>query len=169
MAKNKIRVGGALTEDILTTINENFSDYAVCTTQLDATSSTTFADVPGMESGTLEPGVYEFNVQVGCVSTANCGIKVCFKQSVASMISQIGYMGTSQSSSGSGSMRGTTTTDQTAILTTTALALVVTVRGTLTVATAGKLKLQMAQNTSHADTASVYVGSFMKFNRIKSN
>jgi phage tail tube protein FII len=85
------------------------------------------------------------------------------------MISQIEYMGTSQSSVGSGSMRGTTTTDQTAIFDTTALALVITVRGTLTVAASGKLKLQMAQNTSHADTASVYVGSYMKFNRIKSN
>lgn len=169
MAKNKVLYDGALTNDTQRIINENFTDYSVCTTQLDKATSTSFSDVPGMESGTLEPGVYEFNVQLGVVSTANCGIKVCFKQSVDSMISQIEYMGTSQSSNGSGSMRGTTTTDQTAIFTTSAAALIITVRGTLTVAASGKIKLQMAQNTSHADTASVYAGSYMKFNLIKSN
>jgi hypothetical protein len=167
MAKNRVLYEGALTSDTARTINENFTDYAVCSTQIDATTSTTLANIPGMTTGTLEPGVYEFNIQLGTVSTANCGIKIGLVQNTASMISQIEYEGTSFSSSGSGSSRGTTTTSGTTVFSTAAVALIVTVRGTLTVTAAGTLTLQMAQNTSHADTASVFVGSYMKLNRIK--
>lgn len=167
MAKNRVLYEGALTSDTARTINENLSDYCLCTTQLDVASSTTFASVAGLTSGTLEPGVYEFVIQLGTVSTANCGIKIGLVQNTASMISQIEYEGTSFSSSGCGSSRGTTTTSGTTVFSTAAVALIVTVRGTLTVTAAGTLTLQMAQNTSHADTASVFVGSYMKLNRIK--
>lgn len=170
MAKNKIRVGGALTEDILTTINENFSDYAVCTTQLDVTSSTTFADIPGMTSGVLVPGVYEFIIQMGTISTANNGIKFAISHGTASMLSQIEYNANLFSAAGIGSGRGTTTTSGSAIATSASGAIVnARIAGTLTVAVAGTLTVQMAQSTSHADTASVFVGSYLKLNRIKSN
>jgi hypothetical protein len=37
------------------------------------------------------------------------------------------------------------------------------ITGTCVVALAGTLQLQAAQNAAHADTTSVFVGSFMKF------
>jgi hypothetical protein len=61
----------------------------------------------------------------------------------------------------------TTTTDQTKYVDNkTAAWLHVRLTGTLTVGTAGTVAVQAAQNTSHIDATSVYIGSKATFRRI---
>lgn len=169
MAINSLTLEGAVTQDVRTRINENFRDVSKATATFSATSGdtgTTLTNVTGLVTGELEPGTYSFRINLGTVATANSGLKIGLKQSVASMVSAIEYDAVGFTASGVVAARGTTTTDAATILGSTSAIIVAQVSGVVTVALKGTLQLQAAQNASHADTTSVFLNSFMEFQKI---
>lgn len=175
MTKNSLKdyQEGAITRDVRQTINHNFSDVSLCTTQLDVTTSTTLTNITGMVTGPLRNGVtYKFSIVIPTICTANNGSKFAFKQSVASMITSIEYDSRAYTASAVATSRGTTATDQ-ALLYDNAAAVVtqVYIEGVLTVATGvafegATLQLQAAEHTSHSDTFSVFKNAKMSFEEI---
>lgn len=150
-------------------VNRSICDNSLCTTQFDATSGDTGAtltNVVGMVTGTLQPGTYKYRINLGTVATANSGIKLGLKFGTASMLTSIEYDAKAFAAAALVTARGTTATDAATIIGTTTAALNVLIEGTVVVAKAGTLQLQAAQNASHADTTSVFVGSLMEFTRI---
>lgn len=157
--------------------NSNGNPYALqpsevkqCTATISATSGgtgTTLTDVTGLTGfNMVASGVYAFDVDLQTVCTTNSGISIAFKYTTmtASAIQVAAYTGAAASMA---EARSTTTTDQTKFVDNkTAAWLHVRLTGTLTVGTAGTLSVQFAQNTSHADTTSVFIGSVVKFTRI---
>lgn len=168
MALNRVLLEGVLTADTRKIINDNFTDASRCTTQLSVTSSTTLADVTGLISGTLQPGVYD--VDINLITTANAagGVKAALKWGTASMITATALSVTALSASAVAATTFTTSTDAASIVAGTAAYVNVKVRGTITVALAGTLQLQAAQNASNASATTVEVGSTMKFTPIGS-
>jgi hypothetical protein len=169
MAKNLVKNEGALDKSLRKIINDNLADVSVCTTQFDAvtgTTGTTLTNVVGLVTGTLEPGTYRFQIDLGTVATANSGLKVGLKQSVASMLTSIEYQASAGAAAAVVNSRGTTATDAASIIASTTAIVAATITGTVVVAKAGTLQLQAAQNAAHADTTSVFTGSYMEFRKI---
>lgn len=168
MAKNVVSKEGAFTADTKKIINDNFVDFSQCTTEFDVdsgTTGTTLANVTGMVTDVLEPGTYEVEIVLNCLSTANSGLKVALKFGTASMLTSIDVVSRAFTASGVGVARATTATDAASIQASTAAIISNVIQGRLVVATAGTLQLQAAQNASHADNTTIYVGSFMKFTK----
>lgn len=169
MAKNSVLNEGALDQSTRRIINNNLSDVSIASATLSATSSdtgTTLTNVAGMVTGSLEPGTYQFEICLGTVATTNSGLKLGLKFGTASMLTSIEYDAVGSAASSMVASRGTTATDAASILASTTAILVARVTGTAVVALAGTLQLQAAQNASHADTTSVFLGSYMKFTRV---
>jgi hypothetical protein len=136
-----------------------------CTATVSWNSSTTLSNVTGMVV-TVVPGTYRFYVNAPGIATANTGIKMAFKLTTA-VLTSIEYTARAFTASGVVVTHGTTTTDQTLWMDSAAGVVISTViEGTVVVGTGGTIQFQGAQHTSHADTASVYVGSSMTFTRI---
>jgi len=140
-----------------------------CTTQFDATSGTTgttLTNITGLTGFNLAAGKkYAFEVYLSTVGTSNSGVKVAFKYTTLTLTS-IEYRVLGTTATGVAFSRGTTTTDQTTLFGATTATLGVTITGTLVVNAAGTLAVQAAQNASHADTTSVFVGSWARFTRV---
>lgn len=164
MAKNQVIEEGAFTSSTRKIVNDNFLDVSYCTTQLDATSSTTLANVTGMVTDTLQPGTYRFHIYLDCTSGASGGTKIAFKFGTASMLTSIDAVAKAFTASAVAVTRATTATDQASLQAATAANIAIEVTGTVVVGTAGTLQLQAAQNASNATTTSIYTsGSFMTF------
>lgn len=169
MAKNKLLHEGALDATARNKINDNLSDVSVASATFSATSSdtgTTLTNVTGMVTDELAPGTYSFEINLGTVATANSGLKVGLKFGTASMLTSIEYQAIAGAAAATVNSRGTTATDAASIIATTSAVLVARITGTAVVAKAGTLQLQAAQNASHSDTTSVFLGSYMKFTKI---
>lgn len=141
--------------------------YARCTTQFDAVTGTTGAtltNIVGMTSNVIAAGVYIVEAMLDGVSTANSGFKVAIGGTATQTSTEQNatYLTASAVSNG----RNTTATSGTAIGGTTAAITHVKITGTVVVNAAGTLTIMAAQNAAHADTTSVYVGSYMKVTRI---
>lgn len=171
MAKNRVLTEGAFDYTVRKTVNENFSDVSLCTTQFDAvtgTTGTTLTNVVGMvtDSISITPGTYRFQINVHGVATANSGMKLGLKFGTASMLTSIESMATGYTASAQVTQHSTTATDAASLFASTTAVIRVVIEGTMVVAAAGTLQLQAAQNAAHADTTSVYVGSYMSFTRV---
>ena len=169
MAKNKVKYVGAFTDETMKTLNNNLSDVALATTQFDAVTGTTGAtltNVVGMVTDTLEAGTYRFKIHLAGVATANSGMKVGLKFGTASMLTSIESTAKGYTASAVAVQHSTTATDAASLFASTTAVINVELEGTLVVATAGTLQLQAAQNAAHADTTSVYVGSYMTFTKV---
>lgn len=166
MSKNRVLFEGALTSDTRRIINENFSDVSICSTQLDATTNTTLADIPGMISGNLVAGTYRFKVNLAGTSGASGGMKVAFKFGTASMLTTLESHSRAFTASAVACQHVTSTTDQASLHAGTAAIINLELEGTLVIGTDGTLQLQMAQNASNGTTSSVYTGSYMMFTRV---
>ncbi len=166
MAKNRVLTEGAFTRDARKIINDNFADNSVCTTEFVAvtgTTGTTLTNVVGMVTDTLQPGLYKFRIHLSTAATANSGLKIGLKFGTASMLTSINARTKAFTASTIATTAFTTATDAASIIAATAAYTGAEVIGTLTVATAGTLQLQAAQNAAHADETKVLVGSFMEF------
>ena len=169
MAKNSVNTEGCFDTTVRKIVNDNFADVSLCTTQFDAVTGTTGAtltNVVGMVTGTLLPGTYRFRVHVAGVSTANSGMKLGLKFGTASMLTSIESTSLGITASALVCQHSTTATDAATLLGSTSAIINATIEGTLVVALAGTLQLQAAQNAAHADTTSVYVGSYMTFTKV---
>lgn len=147
------------------------SDLKRCTTTFSATSGdtgTTLTNVTGLTGFTLTASaVYRFIVDLQTVCTTNGGIAVAFKYTTATLTSIAATATTFAAASMGQAAQNTTTTDQTKwVNNKTAAWLRVVVTGTLVVNAGGTVGIQAAQETSHADTTSVYAGSWAEFIRL---
>lgn len=167
MSINRVLREGVFGADTRKVINDNMSDWSICTTQLDVTSSTTLTNVTGMVTDTLQPGTWAFQINIPTVCTANNGSKFALKWGTASMISSIEYEAKAYTASAVAVTRGTTATDATLLCdNTSAVVIFVQITGVCVIGTAGTLQLQASEHTSHADTFSVFKNAYMEFQPI---
>lgn len=172
MAKNKLQpyMVGALSEDVRSVIDHNFSDVSLCTTQLDmvtGTTGTTLTNVPGVVTDSLPAGTYRWRLQARTVATVNTGIKLALKWGTASMISAQTYTAKAITASSLVVTDGSTATDATLLLDSAAgVVILAEIEGVFTSTLAGTLQLQAAQHTAHADTTSVLINSKLEVTRI---
>jgi len=139
-----------------------------CGTATTAQSTTTLANITGLTGFTLTAsGVYAFEIDLHTTMTTNGGLGVALKFTTATLTS-IQCQSTAFSASGvAQGAQNTTTTDADLKFNSKAAAyLRVIVKGTLVVNAAGTVAVQMAQETSHADTTTVLVGSTARFTRL---
>ena len=169
MAKNKVKYEGAFTQDTRKTINDNFPDSSLCSTEFVAVTGTTgvtLTNVVGLVSGVLQPGTYEVEIDLLTTATANSGLKAALKWGTASMITSTSLAVQANSAAATANTIFTTSTDASPFVAATAAYVGVKVKGVIVVALAGTLQLQAAQNAAHADETKVLVRSEMKFTAI---
>lgn len=166
MTKNTVNFEGALTFDIRKIINDNIRDISRCSTQFSQASSTTLANVTGLTSDILQPGIYDVDINLITTANASGGVKAALKWSTASMITATALSVTGLSAAAVAATTFTTSTDAASIIAATTAYVNVKIKGTITVALAGTLTLQAAQNASNAAATTVEVGSTMTFTPI---
>lgn len=153
--------------DSSTTILSEVTKF--CTTQFNAVTGTTGAtltNIVGLTAFSLAAaGVYAFQIHISGIATDNSGMKLGFGYTTLTA--------TSLESSARGYVAAAVAVQHTTTATTgmtlfgqTASVLAVDIYGRLVVNAAGTLAVQAAQNAAHADTTSVYVGSWATFQRI---
>lgn len=166
MAKNRVINAGALTDDTRKIINDNFQDISRCSTQFTISSSTTLGNVTGLTSDTLQPGIYHVDINLITTAGASGGFKAALKWGTASMITNTALSVVATSASAVASTTFTTSTDAASLVAATSQYVNVRITGTITVALAGTLTLQAAQNASNGTATTVEVGSTMIFTPI---
>lgn len=166
--KNNIFFEGALTHDTLKIINDNIVDQAVCTATLTVTSSTTLANIVGLQSDQrsdyyLKAGKqYKFRACLAGVSDASGGYKIALAQLNGLTLSQLQVVSTGYTAAAEATQNSTSTTSGASLFTAEAAYIKVEMEGTFTVLTSGTVQLQMAQNTSDATASTILVGSTME-------
>ncbi len=146
-------------------INSRIISAKVSVTQLDATTNTTLATVPGCSHHLLSGKTYIFEAHITGTSTANGGAKAAIAGDGILSASQF----TAVASNANGTTqnaRTSTTTLGNAIGASTTVFTDIIILGTIVVNKPGLCSLQFAQNASHSDTSSAYVGSYIKFTAI---
>ena len=166
MTKNAIKFVGALTDDTLNTINQNFSDVNLSTATLTANANTTLANVTGLGTDTMVPGTYRFYVHLIGTAGASGGLKVAFKQNNGLTLTSINSSAQGFTASAVATQTVTTATDAASLLASTTAIIRTVIEGTMVVATAGTLQLQAAQNASNGTDTVIAIGSMMTFTRI---
>lgn len=140
-----------------------------CTTQFDAVAGTTGAtltNIVGLTGFTLTAGgIYRYEVFLNGVATANCGHKIGFKYTTATLTS-LNNGSQALLAASTAYTQSTTATDQASLHAATTATLGVVLRGRMIVNAGGTFAVQAAQNAAHADTTSVYVGSWALFERV---
>jgi hypothetical protein len=153
--------------DLTLALGTNLTKF--CTTQFDAvtgTTGTTLTNIVGLTGIALvASGVYQFQINISGVSTANSGIKLGFKYTTLTL-TDMEAVGVGNTASAVATQHTTTATDQATLYAQTAAVIAVRIFGRVTVNAAGTLAVQAAQNAAHADTTSVYVGSSATFIRV---
>jgi len=155
------------TANILTSTGIGGTQIARASTQFDAvsgTTGTTLTNVIGMVL-TVIPATYKYRVCLPGVATANCGIKAAFKLTTT-VLTSIEATGLAYTASAVAVQHTVTTTDQTAQIASTSAAIYTVLEGSMVVGTGGTIQIQAAQNASHTDTTSVYVGATFELTRI---
>lgn len=166
MAINRVTQEGTLAADTRKIINDNFSDVSRCTTLFTTSSNTTLADVTGLVTGTLQPGVYEVDINLITTAGVSGGVKAALKWGTASMITDTALSVTAISASAIAATTFTTSTDAASFVAATTAYVNVKVKGTITVALAGTIQIQAAQNASNGTATTVAVGSTMRLTPI---
>lgn len=169
MAKNKVKFEGALDASTRKVLNDNIADVTRAGTEFVAvtgTTGTTLTNVSGFVSDTLQPGTYDVDINLLLASTVNSGVKAALKWGTASMITNTALSVVATSAAAVASTIFTTSTDASAFVGATSAYVNVRIKGTITVALAGTIQLQAAQNAAHADETKVLVGSTMIFTPI---
>jgi hypothetical protein len=140
-----------------------------CTTQFDAvtgTTGTTLTNVVGLTGFSLEAGAsYAYEINISGVSTVNCGMKIGLGYTTLTAtsieISAQGYTAAAVAV-----QHSTTSTSGMTMFGQTAAVIAVRIFGRLVVNAAGTVAVQAAQNAAHADTTSVFVGSWATFSKV---
>lgn len=166
MAKNRVINEGALISETRKIINDNFSDVSRCTTQFTQSSDTTLNNVTGLVTDTLMPGTYDVEINLITTAGASGGVKAALKWGTASMITSTALSVSGLSASAIANTTFTTSTDASAFIAATTAYVNVKVKGTIVVALAGTIQLQVGQNASNGTATTVEVGSTMSFTPI---
>jgi len=132
------------------------------------TTNATPAAITGF-SWTVVPGTYQFEVNLPATMTVNGGITVAFHLTTAviTSIQYQTYASTAVDNAAAVSTQGTTATSDTKVVDTKAAAYtLVTIKGTMVVGTGGTFAWFASQNTSHADTTTLLLGSYATLVRV---
>lgn len=166
MPVNKVTDEGSFTFASRKTINDNFRDISQCTTAFTISADTTLANVVGMATGILQPGDYEVDINLITTAGGSGGVKIGLKWGTASMITATALTVEGLTAAGIAVTTFTTSTDAASIIGATTAYVSVKVKGRITVAVAGTLQLQAAQNASNGTATTVGLGSTMSFTPI---
>lgn len=150
-------------------VSQRLAHVKFCTTQFDAVTGTTgvtLTNIVGLTGFTLAAaGTYTFEINLGTVGTTNSGVKIGLGYTTLTATSieyqVVGFTATAVAGS-----RGTTSTTGMTLFGATTATLVIRITGRLVVNAGGTVAVQAAQNAAHADTTSVFVGSWARFQRI---
>jgi hypothetical protein len=138
----------------------------VCTTQLDATSNTTLANIVGLTGFTLVlGGIYTLEIYLSGTAGASGGLKVALKYTTATL-TNLDATATGFTASAVACQHTTSTTDQASLFAQTAAVLAVRITARITATTAGSFAIQAAQNASDGTTSSIYLGSWARLTQI---
>ncbi len=153
----------SLPDGATTTPFQLTTNATISATQLDRVSSTTLTNVPNLTATVVAGGTYIFRAKLLGVATTNGGSKVglggtCTATAVTFFAQNFNTVTTNAA--------GTGVALATAYIGTTTVFTDIVIEGTITVALGGTLTVQFAQNASHADTSSVYVGSAFTVTRV---
>ena len=168
MTKNYVKFEGTFGSDNRKVINDNIRDVSTVTTAFSQSASTTLNNVVGLVSDTLQPGTYDVDINLITTAGASGGVKIALKWGTASMITATSLAVQANSAAATANTTFTTSTDAASILAGTAAYVNVKIKGTITVALAGTLQLQAAQNVSDGTETTVALGSTMIFTPIGS-
>lgn len=171
MSLGYLKKEGAFDASLKKEVAQHIGDVSKSTVEFDAdsgTTGTTLTNVEGLVTGVLDPGTYKVEIDLSLTSTSNSGLKVGLKFGTAAMLTSIDVTSVAFTATGVGVTRATTATDAASIQASTAAIIKNLITGHLVVAKHGTLQLQAAQNASHADNTTIYVGSTMKLTKITS-
>ena len=166
MAKNRVKYEGTFGSDNRKVINDNIPDVSKVTTAFSRADSAALANVVGLLTDTLQPGTYDVDINLITTAGASGGVKIALKWGTASMITATSLSVQANAAAATANTTFTTSTDAASILASTSAVVSVRIRGTITVALAGTLQLQAAQNVSDAAATTVALGSTMSFTAI---
>lgn len=169
MAKNRVLTEGCFDFTVRRIVDQNFPDVSLATAQVDVTASTVLVNATGMTTDSLSlsaAGTYRFRVNLSTTAGASGGIKVAFKQSVASMLTSMECVARGFTASAVAVQRVTSATDAASLFAQTAAVINVELEGVFVTALPGSIQLQFAQNASDAAATSVFVSSQMMITRV---
>jgi len=166
MAINKVIGVGVLTDDTKKIINDNFTDFSRASAQTSVSNSTALVNATGLVTGTLQPGTYRVRMDLIMTSGASGGTKIALKFGTASMLTSVQLKTKAFTTAAVATTTFTTATDAASIVAATAANTAIEVVGTIVVALAGTLQLQVAQNVSDGTATTIEVGSTMEFTAI---
>lgn len=148
------------------------SDIKVLAATVNITSGTTGAtltSLTGFSWNVAAGATYQYEINLPCTMTTNCGGAVAFKLTTATLATTQyqTYAATASDNTTAVSTQGTTTTDQTKMFNSLAAAYtLINIKGSFVTTLGGSVALQVAQNTSHADTFAVLLGGYAKLTRV---
>ena len=153
-----------ITDPTITGVGASVTKF--CTTQVDKTNDT-LVDITGLTAFSLTAaGIYKYEIVILGTSTANGGMKLALTLTTATLTS-ISYQALALAAASSATTQGTTATSPVPLFGVTAVANIgLQITGRLIVNAAGTAAVQFAQNATHVDTSSVYVGSWATLTRI---
>lgn len=137
----------------------------VCATQLDRATSTVLTAVPNCAHKLLSGKTYIIEAHITGTATANGGAKATIGGDGVLSTKFFTLRGTNTNAATTNAV-STTTTLGNAVGASTAVLTDMILLGAISVNVGGLATLQFAQNASHSDTSSVYVGSYVKFTPI---
>lgn len=160
---DNVNIGGGTIDSCLITNTISSGSNAICTSSLSATTSTVLANVTGLSLNLVAGGVYRVQAHLTGASGASGGLKVAFggtATATSSTTTAWDYNGTTINAV------TTQTTWGSAAMANTAIYTDLIIEGSITVAAAGTVTLQAAQNASNGTATTVLVGSTMTFSRL---
>lgn len=133
----------------------------MCTTEVDVTSSTTFAPVTGCQHKLLSGMRYIIEAHITGTAGASGGAKATLASDGQLTASFFTLTGTNRNNATVNAATSTTTLGN-AVAASTAVMTDIILLGAISVSAPGILSLQIAQNASNGTATSAYVGSYMK-------
>ena len=137
----------------------------VCATELDRATSTVLTAVPNCSHKLLAGKTYIIEAHITGTATANGGAKAAIVGDGVLTANFFTLRGTNTNNATTNAV-STTTTLGNAVAGSTSVMTDMILLGSISVNVGGVATLEFAQNASHSDTSSVYVGSYVKFTPI---
>ena len=137
------------------------------TASMTKNTSTVYADITGLTFTNIVAGTYRFIVAIGStVASGTGGIKFGFNYTNGMTLTSIASTASGFTASAVAVQASSTATAQADLFTQAAVVVSTQITGTMVVATAGTITVQMAQNTSNGSDTVALAGSWFQMNRI---
>ena len=136
-----------------------------CGTAQTANANVTPANITGL-SGAVVVGTYEFEAAIYCTVASGTGGIAINQALTTAVLGACNFESAAFLAAGIATQATTTTTSGTALYSAANQPIMILIKGSFTVTTAGTFRLQMCQAVSDASNSVVNVGSTMKLTRI---